>query len=244
VRVWILALSSLSILVAPMTSRAADQCPMADGWYRRWIDCDKYLRPLGEDSSQRAKSMVEAHTVQVGSAVTWEEEADAIFLLLPEDLRQRPALDYIQCRAFETGRICKSQWEERSRCMTMRKGHAGLEFPAGANVEIDVRTSKGADFRGASAALPPSASAETSGAMRVADGRLRWDFGYGSGSAKIHAPESAGPWTLSFDELATHGSKPEWKSHGLDFASGDPSPHVVRLRPETHLTIAWSCDED
>jgi len=241
VRVWILA---LSILVAPMAARAADQCPMADGWYRRWADCGKYLRPLGEDSGQRVKAMVEAHTVQVGSAVTWEEETDAIFHLLPEDLRQRPALDYIQCREFETGRICKSQWEQRSSCMTMRKGHAGLEFPAGAQVEISVRTTGGADFRAASEMLPRNASAETSGAVRVADGRLRWDFEYGRGTATIHVPESDGPWTLVFDELETRGGNAEWQRHGLDFASGDPSPHDVRLRPETHLNIAWSCAEE
>jgi len=240
VRVWILA---LSILVAPMASRAADECPVADGWYRRWVDCGKHLRPLAETDRERVRTMVEAHTVQSGSAVTWEEETAAIFHLLPEDLRQRPALDYIECREFEAGRICKAQWEERSACMTMRKGSMGMEFPAGATVELEVHATRGADIRGASEPLPRGALAETSGAVRLGGGRLRWDLGYGRGSARIHVPESTGPWTLAFDDLATRRGGPEWHRHGLDFASGDPSPHVLQLRPEAALRIAWSCRE-
>lgn len=240
-RVWILA---LSILLAPMASRAAEECPIADGWYRRWVDCEKFIRPLDEDMAYRIRTTVAAHTLEAGSAVTWEEETRALFNLLPEELRIRPALDYIQCREFEQGRICKSQWESRDRCVTMRMGSKGIEFPAGTDVQLAVKTSAGAEFRGASAPLPASTSAKTSGEMRLDDGRLRWDFEYGRGSAEIQSPESAGPWTLSFDDLATRSAAPSWKEHNLDFMSGSSSPHELQIGPATHLSIAWTCTDE
>ncbi len=71
-RFWIL----LSFLLTPMASSAlaADQCPVADGWYRRWANCDAHLRTLDVSAQQRTRAIVAAHTVESGSAVTWEEE--------------------------------------------------------------------------------------------------------------------------------------------------------------------------
>jgi hypothetical protein len=239
VRFWIL----VSILLTPMAARAADECPVSDGWYRRWVNCESRLKPMDESSRERVRAMVDAHTIESGSAVTWEEETEAVFDLLPEDLRQRPALDYIQCREFEEGRICKSDWEARDRCITIREGSTGMEFSPGTAVDVSARSAYGVDFRAESAPLPSGATTETSGEVRVEDGRLRWELGYARGSAHIAVPESAGPWTLSFEALATRGDDAVWHHHPLGYATGSPSPLERQLRPEAYLTISWTCPE-
>ena len=238
-RFWIL----LSFLLTPMASSAlaADQCPVADGWYRRWANCDAHLRTFDVGAQQRVRAIVEAHTVESGSAVTWAEETRAIFDLLPADLQRREALEYIQCRDFAAGRVCKDQWEARSQCLTLRRGSSAMEFSAGTTVEIAVRTTKGVDFRATSAALPRQATAQASGGVRFDDGRLRWNLTYGRGDARITVPESAGPWTLAFDDLATLAGSSKWEPHALGYASGSNSPLVRQLQPETRLEVRWSC---
>lgn len=236
-RFWIL----LSFLLAPAAAQAADECPMADGWYRRWANCDQYLRPMGDDQASRVRAIVEAHTVESGSAVTWEEEAEAVFYLLPADLQQREALSYIQCREFAAGRICRDDWLSRSECLTLRRGVKGMEFTAGTTAELELRSGNGVDVYGRSAALPAGATVETTGDVRHEDGRLLWKFGYGHGGARIRVPESAGPWTLAFDELATKPAGSAWRSHALGYASGQASPLKRQLRPETKLKVSWSC---
>jgi len=185
---------------------------------------------------------VQDHGERIGSepGKAWSDEVAESFRDLPPDLKRDEVMDYIACKDYAQGRVCKDQWESRELCLVESDGRLGMEFPAGAHVRVEVASTQGVTFRGATRELPSRAEVETSGGLALDGDRLHWRTGYTGGAAMIVVPESAGRWTLAFEEIATHEDM-AWLQHAIDYTTGSSPPHEIRLRPDSHMSIAWSC---
>jgi hypothetical protein len=231
--------------LAPATARA--ECPVWERVFPPKVDCSENLpSDLTGAQLKLLETAVADHGERIGNEPgdAWRSEVGTTVRSLPEELRSSEVAEYIQCMDWKEGRVCKAQYQARNYCLTERDGAMGMEFAPGAKVHLDVASTQGVTFHGTTQPLPSRAKVTTTGGLVHEDGRLRWRTGYTDGSADITVPESAGRWKLGFEELKTHVDDAGWKSHEVDYTSGMNPPHRPRLRPDTSLSIEWSCSEE
>jgi hypothetical protein len=229
---------------APTAARA--ECPVWERVFPPKVDCSQKLpADLSGAQLKLLETAVADHGERIGNDVgdAWRAEVGTTVRSLPEELRRPEVAEYVQCMDWKEGRVCKADYQARNFCLTERKGRMGMDFAPGAKVHLDVASTQGVTFEGTTQPLPSQAKVTTTGGLVEQDGRLHWRTGYTDGTADIEVPESAGRWTLAFDELKTHVDDDGWKSHVLDYDSGTNPPHRPMLRPDTTLTIEWSCEE-